>query len=78
MIGIKNKIKELNDLKKSVKIEIEHIPDDYIVGYYNGIEKCLAVLEKREPEYMVATHEAEEIKTEQPKQNRTLYGGIIK
>lgn len=73
-----NKIKELKALKKSIELELQHKPDDYTVGFYNGIERSIAGLEGREPEFCTVAYEAEEIKTEQPKQKRTLYGGVIK
>jgi hypothetical protein len=40
---------EIRDLKEVQ--EKSALSDDYNLGLYNGMELCLAILEKREPKY---------------------------
>ena len=41
---------EIRDLKEVQ--EKSALSDNYNLGLYNGIELCLAILEKRAPEYL--------------------------
>ena len=50
MMDVKDKtFEEKIEIIKSLQDSI--VMDNYNVGYYNGVEMCLSVLENREPKY---------------------------
>lgn len=72
-------IKNIKTMKTQVKQMLEQCPTEYLVGYYNGIESSLAVLEGREAEFLaveIENKKEEEEKEEQNNVGRTLYSGI--
>lgn len=51
MRNIKNKIMDLRSMRDAQLQSFDH--DHYNLGLYNGIELSLAIMEEREPQYLV-------------------------
>lgn len=67
-------IKQIRDLQKNT---VDVTPDDYMTGLYNGLEIAVAILERREPEFLNCVREPKVIeKTEEV--GRTVASGVIK
>lgn len=63
----------LHDMQK------QNITDEYSCGIYNGLELALAILEKREPEFVFVEKKEEPKQMEETKQKgRTVVSGIRK
>lgn len=74
----KKNIENIKTLKQQQKLNVEQNKDDYSVGLYNGIELCLSLLEKREPEFLFTISNVETKTQEQMKRGRTVASGICK
>lgn len=67
-------IKQIRDLQKNT---VDITPDDYMIGLYNGLEIAVAILERREPEFLNCVREPEVIeRTEEA--GRTVASGVIR
>lgn len=49
----KDLLEHINNEKKFLLQDLVTNPDKYISGYYNGVEAILAILEEREPEFLM-------------------------
>lgn len=72
---LKGKRTEIERLKAMQKSQIN---DDYSCGIYNGLELASAVLDGREPEFAVFTHEPDIIEGKEEKPGRTAFSGVRK
>lgn len=71
------KITETISIAKSMLEGLKtNITDEYIAGYYNGIETMLALLEGREPEHILFEEKTGQEKEKPVKRTRT--GGKLK
>lgn len=67
-------IKQIRDLQKNT---VDITTDDYMIGLYNGLEIAVAILERREPEFLNCVREPKVIeKTEEA--GRTVASGVIR
>lgn len=76
MLGsAKQKLDYLRGMQKQFK---NHIVDEYIAGFYNGLESAIAVFEGREPEHIL--YEEKQLKGEgqEQEQKRVLKKGKLK
>lgn len=69
--GAKQKLDYLRGMQKQFK---NHIADEYIAGFYNGLESAIAVFEGREPEHVL--HEEKQFEGQE--QKRVLKKGKLK
>lgn len=72
---LKGKKAEIERLKAMQKSQIN---DDYSCGIYNGLELASAVLDGREPEFAVFTHESDIVEGKEEKLGRTAFSGVRK
>ena len=72
---LKGKRTEIERLKAMQKSQIN---DDYSCGIYNGLELASAVLDGREPEFAVFTHESDVVEGGEEKPGRTAFSGVRK
>ena len=77
---IRNKIKQLEELKQKQLQECVENRCDENIGLYNGLEISLAVLQNREPKFICNSQkqqmEVENIQTEES--GRTVKSGIVR
>lgn len=77
---IRNKIKQLEELKQKQLQECVENRCDENIGLYNGLEISLAVLQNREPKFICNPQkqqmEVENIQTEES--GRTVKSGIVR
>lgn len=76
---LKEKREQIAGLKdvQAQYIEATETSDDYLVGLYNGLELCAAIMENRKPELMAVPHEPEVIEAEEEKPlGRTIASGV--
>lgn len=66
----KRNLEILNAMKNQYK---DHIYDEYIAGFYNGMETCIALLENRPAEHVL--YEESKVDSAEQKGKRTKHGG---
>lgn len=67
-------IKQIRDLQKET---LKTNEDDYMIGFYNGIEVALAILENRKPVLEMCVKESEIKDKKEEQVGRTIKSGII-
>lgn len=77
---LRNKIKQLEELKQKQLQECVENRCDENIGLYNGIEISLAVLQNREPSFLCNPQKQEiEVENLQTEENRrTITSGIVR
>lgn len=77
---LRTKIKQIKQIRDLQKVAVDMTPDDYMVGLYNGLEMAVAILEKREPDFMYCVRDAEVIEgmEEIERVGRTVASGVIR
>lgn len=74
---LRTKIKQIKQIRDLQKNTVDVMPDDYMIGLYNGLEMAVAILERREPEFLNCVREPKVIeKTEEV--GRTVASGVIR
>lgn len=77
MNTLRSKTKEVKNIRDLQKQSFEKSTDDYMVGLYNGLEMATAILEGREPEFLVCcVKEPPVIEKEEEQTGRTIASGI--
>lgn len=64
MNTLRSKTKQVKDIRDLQKQSLEKLPDDYMVGLYNGLEMAVAILENREPEFEACVREPKVVEQE--------------
>ena len=77
---LRTKIKQIKQVRDLQKATVDAKPDDYMVGLYNGLEIAVAILEKREPDFLYCVGVAEVIEgmEETERAGRTVASGVIR
>lgn len=77
---LRTKIKQIKQIRDLQKTTVDTTPDDYMVGLYNGLEMAVAILEKREPDFLYCVGDAEVIEgmEEIERVGRTVASGVIR
>lgn len=76
MLRLKTRVKEVKKIRKIQEKTIETNADDYMIGLFNGLEMAVAILENREPEFIVTTKEPKVVEHEEEQYGRTIASGI--
>jgi hypothetical protein len=74
MTNLKRAIKSVKDVQS---LQCQSLTDDYMIGLYNGLEMALAIMEEREPNFEVCSHNPEIIENDEKQESgRTVCSGI--
>lgn len=77
---LRNKTKQVREVRDLQGRTLTEEPDDYMVGLYDGLELALSILEERKPEYKTVVREPKVIEREENKEEqklgRTVASGI--
>lgn len=77
MLGSRSETRRNLEILNAMKNQYrDHICDEYIAGFYNGMETCIALLENRPAEHVL--YEEKEKETEEEVVGRTKVGGKLK
>lgn len=77
-MSLKSRMKELKRIKNVQEQNLGDRKDEYVVGIYNGLELAEAIMEGREPNFVLYEKEPKEIKTQENSGGRTVISGIRK
>lgn len=77
-MSLKSRMKELKRVKNVQEQNLGDRKDEYVVGIYNGLELAEAIMEGREPNFILCEKEPEEIETKENNGGRTVISGIRK